>query len=374
MYITDLTLERLASTMSRQSQRCPETDRHSENTESKTLVSIGTNEMQEKKEEVCEKCQQNQRLCEGNCYQETAVRQKAGCHSYCDAVLKLEYANMQRKCCKLELKAGNASHELCTRAGPCQAMKDINQGCCDAEIQGKGRKRGERAESHCRNCDKESCNEIGHGKEGCCGKNGGKKRGKDVCARKRDGCQKSALCNERSPGDDDSGEGKGLKTFDDPDGLLSPAEIYKDFGKTFEQGWHGSTEDSLSDTDVVDNITEVNIQSQNEMNQLNSKNYEEGTPSDYNPGQTYLPDFILLPNTQNYHDNYEDKWRDPRVECVDKPVDNEKDIDESGADSVQDSTRLGSGLKFLSLSGCYQITGEGLRQVAFFLATYFKCT
>lgn len=354
LYITDLTLQRLSQAV------CPEpvspvlyngdspvVERLAPECDKPTEIKQIDKEP-EKSMETCKKCQQNQDRCSCVCNKPVPCIRKED--SFCMNKQKT-CAMKQRKCCKMELKSGNASHEFCSRAGPCQAVKDLNQDCCDIEMQGRGGKPGCCSNDLCKKCDLMDCQ----------------------ASKKCTNClEEKKCCGELMNGSEDTvlgdkvgrDEDVGSRTYKDPNDLHSPA-FEPEPGETQGPELHGSTVQNLKSTSNTGTNTTIHIETKDdnppgteyEMNQMNTKKIGELSPTDFDPGQTYLPDFILLPKANKVPDYDKTADADPVIDAGIPRAGKEPDI---GIFSLH-KIRPKPGLEYMNLSGCYQITGEGLR-------------
>lgn len=378
LYITDLTLQRLsAATGHAQSlSQAPQTMTNSELEEAETSGNEENKVLEEK--EVCLNCQRSQKnfsdsCVKGTCNADTRAR---GCSTYVNE--KQNCCRLRRKCCKLELKSANTSHELCSRAGPCQA-KESNLGCCDIEVEAQPVKPCYLNSNKCEECDSQSSyskSSSQQKKEKVCSNGGSEKldvRNSEKLSHRNDKGQgsrtKSDLCDLYASrhGDDDQKSRMNHDQGDLPT-FCSDTEITV-YGSLVQE-WQGCTVENLSTLSETEAGTTIQIIPKDgkipgvkEMNQLNLKNFEEGTPVDYNPGQTYLPDFILLRNI-TFTESKEEKVETEKL--IADPVLDGLEKGRNQTNSDQTVTTKGTDepwrcLEYLSLSGCYQITGEGLR-------------
>ena len=310
----------------------------------KLMDSKSVDDEEEKTEEACLKCLQNQSTCGSECNKKSCSKDTDG---PCCMNKEKNCEVKKNTCCKMELKSVNGNHKCCTRAGPCQAWRDSNQGCCDIEVHGREGSPCCNRSSQCKSCDLMET------------KNRGRSRSPDENGRGFGG--KPMMGDKRvisSVVRVDRGEGEGSRTFYDT--LHSPAEEP-------DKGSHCSTEENLRTFNTTDTNTTIMIKpqddalvtTQNQMNQLNSTQFDENTPADFHPGHTYLPEFILVPIADTIADNDINDTEPVNETTI-------TDLEKCGKEPNQndnvktEKAKYRNGLEYLNLSGCFHITGEGL--------------
>ncbi|XP_052780800.1 F-box/LRR-repeat protein 5-like [Mya arenaria] len=304
LYITDLTLSRLSTALGQ--IPCHMTDSSSVIGHAERLEEDETKNRV--KETIVEKS-------------ETDAPEKKSMVSSCNDQQKSAFR--LNKCCGKDLKSQSASHSHCTRAGPCK----IGSGC-DVGLPNRGSRRRSLSCGGCGNMcgrdEPEMTCDVGS---------------RQIEVKNLAETQKSVQNKLRDALD----PGKGNR--------LPPA-------------WTGSTVENLEIlNESILNVT-IDIQPSNttkskaQTDLKKSHKFFENTPSDLNLAQTQMPDFILFPKWETeVMEKSENELNQSQITETKHRLLDCKDNDNPG------QTGSGRILEFLSLSGCYQITDEGLEHM-----------
>lgn len=223
-----------------------------------------------------------------------------------------------------------ASHAACSREGPC-AVRLSSAGCCVQTTTSRQR----------------SCS--GQGSAGCHGCWRARTQSSDRGRQTHNRQAGTGCCHGNPPAVDCHGNTSLYLTDGYPQALPR---------------WTGSTEEHLEELpDKLDKVTLHPTRSEqtHQTTQPNlsnpSKSYDinEMTPSDVNPGHTGLPDIILFTSREDTRHNEKSDTALPCVAGRTRPQERGENVTERGRDGT--ARRL----EFLSLSGCYQVTDEGLQ-------------